>query len=167
MAVKGARSWCVALARAKPLDGQRSGGTRPQPPALDRKEQHPSAPSIESGLGMHRAAQRWTMLLFLASSSFSHVTHIGPATVRACVRITRSKQNRYNRKTPQVRLRFMFHYQPLPNRRLINFASPDTPAPQAPDRLWRKSTTKDDSPRPPRPDTPIRLYSLLFVLLSR
>jgi len=40
-----------------------------------------------------------------------HVTHIGPATVHACVRITHSKQNRYNSKTPQVRLRFMFHYR--------------------------------------------------------
>jgi hypothetical protein len=51
-----------------------------------------------------------------------HVTHIGPATVHACVRITRSNQNRYNSKTPQVRLRFMFHYQPPPNRRLTNGA---------------------------------------------
>jgi hypothetical protein len=100
----------------------------------------------------------------LPSSPFWHVTHIGPATVHACVRITRSNQNRYNSKTPQVRLRFMFHYQPLPNRRLINGAPPDTPAPQPPDRLRRKSTTKDDSPPPPQPDTPIRLYSLLFVL---
>jgi hypothetical protein len=47
-------------------------------------------------------------------SPFWHVTHIGPATVHACVRITRSNQNRYNSKTPQVRLRFMFHYRILP-----------------------------------------------------
>ena len=123
MAVKGARSWCVALARAKPLDGHRSGGYAASAAQHStRIEQHSSAPAIESGFGIHRAAQRWIMLLFLAPSPFWHVTHIGPATVHACVRITRSKQNRYNRKTPQVRLRFMFHYQPLPNRRLINGA---------------------------------------------
>jgi hypothetical protein len=135
-------------------------------PALDRIEQHSSAPAIESGFGMHRAARCWIMLFFLASSPFWHVTHIGPATVHVCVRTTRSNQKRYNSKTPQARLRFMFHYRIPPYRRLINGAPPDTPALQAPDRLRRKNTIKDDSPRPPRPDTPIRLYSLLFVLLS-
>jgi hypothetical protein len=57
---------------------------------------------------MHRAAQCRMMLLFLA---LKHVTHIGPATVHACVRITLSNQKRYNSTTPQVRLRFMFHYR--------------------------------------------------------
>ena len=104
------------------------------------------------------------MLLFLASSPFWHVTHIGPATVHACVRITRSKQNRYNSKIPQVRLRFMFHYR-IPS----NYTADQRRTTWHPssDRLRRKSTIKDDSPGPPRPDTPIRLYSLLFVLLSR
>ena len=93
-----------------------------------------------------------------------HVTHIGPATVHACVRITRSNQNRYNSKTPQVRLRFMFHY-----RVLLNYTADQRRTTWHPstDRLRRKSTIKDDSPRPPRLDAGIRLYSLLFVLLSR
>jgi hypothetical protein len=118
--------------------------------------------SAGCGLGMHRAAQCWIMLLFLAPSRLGHVTHIGPATVHGCVRTTRSNQERYNTKTPQVRLRFMFHYQPLPKRRLINRAPP-APQHRSPQE---KSTIKDDSPRPPRPDTGSRLYSLLFVLLS-
>ena len=67
MAVKGARSWCVALARAKPLDGHGSGGYAASAAQHStRIEQHSSAPAIESGFGMHRAAQCWMMLLFLA-----------------------------------------------------------------------------------------------------
>ena len=121
---------------------------------------------MESGFGMHRAAQCWMMLLFLAPQPPLACDAHRPR-YSTCVRQDNcSNQNRYDSKTPQVRLRFMFHYQPLPNRRLMNFASPDTPAPQAPDRLRRKSTIKDDSPRPPRPHTGIRPYSLLFVLLS-
>jgi hypothetical protein len=109
---------------------------------------------------MHRAAQCLIMLLFLALKPVlacdAHRPRYG-----TCVRQDNSLQpKQIQQQTPQVRLRFMFHYQPLPNRRLINGAPP----PQAPDRLRRKSTTKDDSPPPPQPDTPIRLYSLLFVL---
>jgi hypothetical protein len=103
------------------------------------------------------------MLLFLAPSRLGHVTHIAPATVHVCVRTTRSNQKRYNSKTPQVRLRFMFHYHPLPNRRLIN----RTTWHHSTDRLRRKSTIRDDSPRPPWPDATNRRYSLLFVFLSR
>jgi hypothetical protein len=114
---------------------------------------------------MHRAAQRWIMLLFLAPSRPWHVTHIGPATVHACVRITRSKQNRYNSRTPQARLRFMFHYRVIPNRHLMNFAPPDTPAPQAPDQEKKHDERRLSTTAPTR--HPIRLYSLLFVLLSR
>jgi len=132
MAVKGARFLRVHRSEAETLDGCRSEGyTASARPALDRIEQHSSAPAIESGFGMHRAARCWIMLFFLASSPFWHVTHIGPATVHVCVRTTRSNQKRYNSKTPQARLRFMFHYQPLPNRRLINGAPPASQHPIA------------------------------------
>jgi hypothetical protein len=115
MAVKGARFLRVHRSEAETLDGCRSEGyTASARPALDRIEQHSSAPAIESGFGMHRAARCWIMLFFLASSPFWHVTHIGPATVHVCVRTTRSNQKRYNSKTPQVRLRFMFHYRVIP-----------------------------------------------------
>jgi hypothetical protein len=43
------------------------------------------------------------------------VTHMDPATVHARVSVTCSNQERYNRKTPQVRLRFMFHYYHPPS----------------------------------------------------
>jgi hypothetical protein len=67
MAVKGARFLRVHRSEAETLDGCRSEGyTASARPALDRIEQHSSAPAIESGFGMHRAAQRWIMLLFLA-----------------------------------------------------------------------------------------------------
>jgi hypothetical protein len=88
-------------------------GTRPQlhSTAANRIEPHSSAPLAGAALGMHRAAQCWIMLLFLAPTRPGHVTHIGPATVHVCVRTTRSNKKRYNSKTPQVRLRFMFHYR--------------------------------------------------------
>jgi hypothetical protein len=39
-----------------------------------------------------------------------------PATVHTRVSVTCSKQERYTAKTPQVRLRFMFHYYKHPRR---------------------------------------------------
>ena len=44
------------------------------------------------------------------------VTHIASVKVHRCVKRTRSKTTGYKSKTPQVRLRFMFHYCIPPNR---------------------------------------------------
>jgi len=38
------------------------------------------------------------------------VTHMDPVKVHRCGKINRSNQTGYKSKTPQVRLRFMFHY---------------------------------------------------------
>ena len=118
---------------------------------------------------MHRAAQCWIMLLFLApmppQACDAHRPRYG-----TCVRQDNSPQpkeiQQHNPSSASALYVPLPHsYQETPDR-LINGAPPETPAPQAPDRLRRKSTIKDDSPRPPRPHAGIRLYSLLFFLLS-
>jgi hypothetical protein len=46
------------------------------------------------------------------------VRHNGLLKVHMCGRISCSKQIRWKSKTPKVRLRFMFHYRTLTERRL-------------------------------------------------